>query len=107
MCPHDAAAAGRCLALDRDEPLDRLAEARKRRRRRQRSIGQTKPVFAYRLICEDTVEQRIAELQDRKRKLAEAIVGGEENLIRNLTQSPGEAAELIPPCSAANVIELC
>ncbi|WP_432798761.1 SNF2-related protein [Poriferisphaera sp. WC338] len=49
-------------------------------------IGQTKPVFAYRLICEDTVEQRIAEMQARKRKLADAIVGGEENILRSLTR---------------------
>ncbi|QDU32312.1 ATP-dependent helicase HepA [Poriferisphaera corsica] len=49
-------------------------------------IGQTKPVFAYRMICEDTVEQRIAEMQDKKRKLADAIVGGEENILRSLTR---------------------
>ena len=53
---------------------------------RTHRIGQTKPVFAYRMICEDTVEQRILELQGRKRDLAEAIVGGEENIISNLTR---------------------
>jgi len=53
---------------------------------RTHRIGQKKPVFAYRLICEDTVEQRILELQGRKRDLAEAIVGGQENLIANLTR---------------------
>ncbi|XAL98170.1 DEAD/DEAH box helicase [Phycisphaeraceae bacterium D3-23] len=53
---------------------------------RTHRIGQTKPVFAYRMICEDTVEQRILELQGRKRDLAEAIVGGEENIIANLTR---------------------
>ena len=53
---------------------------------RTHRIGQTKPVFAYRMICEDTVEQRIAELQQRKRDLAEAIVGGEENVLRNLSR---------------------
>ena len=51
---------------------------------RTHRIGQTKPVFAYRMVCEDTVEQRITELQDRKRKLAEAIVGGDDSLLRNL-----------------------
>ncbi len=49
-------------------------------------IGQTKPVFAYRMICEDTVEQRIADLQHQKRQLAEAIVGGEENILRSLSR---------------------
>ena len=53
---------------------------------RTHRIGQTKPVFAYRMVCQDTVEQRIVDLQNRKRKLAEAIVGGDDNLLRNLTR---------------------
>ncbi|MEO1236801.1 MAG: DEAD/DEAH box helicase, partial [Planctomycetota bacterium] len=53
---------------------------------RTHRIGQTKPVFAYRMICEDTVEQRIIELQQRKRRLADAIVGGEQNLMQSLTR---------------------
>ncbi|MBB6430144.1 DEAD/DEAH box helicase [Algisphaera agarilytica] len=53
---------------------------------RTHRIGQTKPVFAYRMICEDTVEQRIIELQQRKRKLADAIVGGQQNLLQSLTR---------------------
>ncbi len=53
---------------------------------RAHRIGQTRHVFAYRLICKDTVEQRIAELQQKKKKLADAIIGGEENLLRNLTR---------------------
>ncbi|MEM1445618.1 MAG: DEAD/DEAH box helicase [Planctomycetota bacterium] len=53
---------------------------------RTHRIGQTKPVFAYRMICEDTVEQRILELQKRKRDLADAIVGGEENVLSSLTR---------------------
>lgn len=54
---------------------------------RAHRIGQTRHVFAYRLICKDTVEQRIAELQQKKKKLADAIIGGEENLLRSLTRS--------------------
>lgn len=53
---------------------------------RAHRIGQTRHVFAYRLICEDTVEQRIIELQEKKKKLADAIVGGQENLLRSLTR---------------------
>ncbi|QDU72539.1 DEAD/DEAH box helicase [Mucisphaera calidilacus] len=41
---------------------------------RTHRIGQTKPVFAYRMICEGTVEQRIQQLQKRKKQLAEAVV---------------------------------
>jgi len=58
---------------------------------RTHRIGQTKPVFAYRLICEGTVEQRVVELQNRKRKLAEAVVGGEQNLLRSLTRDDLDA----------------
>jgi superfamily II DNA or RNA helicase len=53
---------------------------------RAHRIGQTRPVFAYRLICQDTIEQRIAQLQDKKRKLADAIVGGQKSLLRSLTR---------------------
>ena len=42
---------------------------------RAHRIGQTRPVFAYRMICEGTVEQRILELQDEKRRLANAVIG--------------------------------
>ncbi|BAM03899.1 putative helicase [Phycisphaera mikurensis NBRC 102666] len=60
---------------------------------RAHRIGQEKPVFAYRMICEDTVEQRILELQKRKRDLAEAVVGGEENLLSKLTR--GDLEQLL------------
>lgn len=53
---------------------------------RTHRIGQTRKVFAYRLICEDTVEQRIIDLQDRKRAIADAIVGGEGNVLQSLTK---------------------
>jgi hypothetical protein len=52
---------------------------------RAHRIGQTNPVFAYRLIAQDTVEEKILQLQGEKRKLAEAIVSADENLIRTLT----------------------
>jgi superfamily II DNA or RNA helicase len=53
---------------------------------RTHRIGQTRHVFAYRLICENTVEQRIAELQQRKRDLAQAIIGSEQSLLQSLTR---------------------
>lgn len=43
---------------------------------RAHRIGQTRPVFVYRLVAEGTVEERILELQDRKRDLAEAVLNG-------------------------------
>ncbi len=42
---------------------------------RAHRIGQDKPVFVYRLIAADTVEERILALQDEKRALAELAAG--------------------------------
>lgn len=53
---------------------------------RAHRIGQTRPVFAYRLVCRDTVEQRILTLQAKKRELADAIVDGEQTPLRELTR---------------------
>ena len=48
-------------------------------------IGQDKNVFAYRLICRDTVEEKILKLQDRKKKVAGDIVQTDESIMKNLT----------------------
>ena len=47
-------------------------------------IGQSRHVFAYRLIARDTVEERVIELQQTKRKLADAILGADNSVIRDL-----------------------
>ncbi|MAT14909.1 MAG: helicase SNF2 [Planctomyces sp.] len=52
---------------------------------RAHRVGQTKQVFAYRLICRGTVEEKISELQSKKRDLAEAILEAEGSLMSNLT----------------------
>jgi superfamily II DNA or RNA helicase len=52
---------------------------------RAHRIGQTRRVFAYRLIARDTVEEKILALQDRKRELAESIVAADESMIASLT----------------------
>src|SRR5205823_2145163 len=41
---------------------------------RTHRIGQTRNVFAYRLIAKDTVEEKVLELQKSKRDLADAII---------------------------------
>ena len=51
---------------------------------RAHRIGQTRPVFAYRLIARDTVEEKVLELQKTKRDLADAILGEDNSLIRDL-----------------------
>ena len=52
---------------------------------RAHRIGQTRPVFAYRLIARRTVEEKIVELQASKRELADAILSASGGVIRNLT----------------------
>jgi superfamily II DNA or RNA helicase len=41
-------------------------------------IGQRNPVFAYRLIGRGTVEEKILQLQEQKRGLADAVINGQE-----------------------------
>ncbi len=53
---------------------------------RAHRIGQTRHVFAYRLIARDTVEEKVLELQKSKRDLADAIITANNSLIRNLTR---------------------
>jgi SNF2 family DNA or RNA helicase len=43
---------------------------------RAHRIGQNRPVIVYRLVAEDTVEERIIALQQKKRALSEAALGG-------------------------------
>jgi hypothetical protein len=51
---------------------------------RTHRIGQVRQVFAYRLITRDTVEEKVLQLQETKRSLADAIIGAENSLIRDL-----------------------
>jgi hypothetical protein len=56
-------------------------------------IGQDKPVQVHRLIAEGTLEDRIAELLEKKRGLAEAVVGSGEGWITEL--SDADLTELV------------
>ena len=49
---------------------------------RAHRIGQDKPVFVHKLICEDTIEQRIQELQAKKAALVEALLTDDTNRLR-------------------------
>jgi superfamily II DNA or RNA helicase len=51
---------------------------------RAHRIGQTRHVFAYRLIARDTVEEKIAELQQSKKQLADALLDPDAGLLRTL-----------------------
>lgn len=52
---------------------------------RTHRIGQTKSVFSYKLICRNTVEERILELQARKKQLANELIS-EEGFVKSLDE---------------------
>jgi len=54
---------------------------------RTHRIGQTRPVTAYRLIARDTIEERVLELQERKREVANALFSGASTSLRDLTRA--------------------
>lgn len=58
---------------------------------RAHRIGQTRQVFAYRLIARDSIEEKILALQDSKRDLAAALIGGGNSLMRDLRREDLEA----------------
>ena len=47
-------------------------------------IGQDKKVFAYRMICKNTVEEKIMKLQAKKKQLAADIIHTDENIMKNI-----------------------
>jgi hypothetical protein len=53
---------------------------------RAHRIGQSRQVFAYRLIARDTVEEKVLMLQKTKKDLADAIINADNSLIRNIAR---------------------
>ena len=53
---------------------------------RTHRIGQTKNIFAYRLICKDTLEEKMLQLQERKRILANDLVSDDTVMMKRLTK---------------------
>jgi SNF2 family DNA or RNA helicase len=51
---------------------------------RTHRIGQTRHVFAYRLIARDTVEEKVLELQDNKRLLADTVINQDNSLLSQM-----------------------
>ena len=47
-------------------------------------MGQSKPVFAYRIISRDTIEDKITDLQSKKRDLADSIFDTEASALSSL-----------------------
>jgi SNF2 family DNA or RNA helicase len=53
---------------------------------RTHRIGQTKNVFAYKMICKDTIEEKIISLQQRKKQLADDLVSADEGFVKSLSE---------------------
>jgi SNF2 family DNA or RNA helicase len=72
-------------------------------------IGQEKPVFVYKLLTEDTVEEKILSMQQAKQKLADGLYehqSGADNSKQHLEQADGgpqfsqqELLDLLKPVS--------
>jgi superfamily II DNA or RNA helicase len=52
---------------------------------RAHRIGQLNPVFCYKLIARDTIEERILQLQQRKKELVESILSDDAGSMRKFT----------------------
>ncbi len=53
---------------------------------RTHRIGQKNKIVAYRMICKDSVEEKVMQLQARKRALAEGLVTEDAGFIKKLTR---------------------
>ncbi|MFL5774441.1 MAG: SNF2-related protein, partial [Flavisolibacter sp.] len=57
---------------------------------RTHRIGQTKNIFAYRMICKDTIEDKIIQLQEKKRLLAKELISDDATFVKALTREDVE-----------------
>ena len=57
---------------------------------RTHRIGQTKNIFAYRMICKDTIEDKILQLQERKRTLAKELISDDQTFVKGLSKEDVE-----------------
>ncbi len=52
---------------------------------RTHRIGQTKNVFAYKMICKNTIEERIIQLQEKKKKISEELITEDDGFVKSLS----------------------
>ena len=57
---------------------------------RTHRIGQTKNIFAYRMICKDTIEDKILQLQEKKRSLARDLIADDNTFVKSLSREDVE-----------------
>jgi SNF2 family DNA or RNA helicase len=58
---------------------------------RAHRIGQTQPVFVYKLIVAGSIEERILDLQARKAALADGVLGEDEATAMKFTAADLDA----------------
>lgn len=58
---------------------------------RAHRIGQDKPVFVYKIIARDTVEEKILQLQEKKRALVKNLISTEASFFKSLTREDVKA----------------
>lgn len=52
---------------------------------RAHRIGQEKPVFIYKYIIRDSVEEKILQLQERKKNLVDQLISAEGSIFKSMT----------------------
>jgi non-specific serine/threonine protein kinase len=57
---------------------------------RTHRIGQVRPVFVYKLVVKDSVEEKILQLQEHKREIVEQVIGAEGGVFKSLTREDVE-----------------
>ena len=57
---------------------------------RAHRIGQKRKVFAYKMICKDTVEEKILQLQERKKRLADDLIQEDAGFVKALSRDDVE-----------------
>jgi SNF2 family DNA or RNA helicase len=57
---------------------------------RAHRIGQKRKVFAYKMICKDSVEEKILQLQERKKMLADDLIQEDSGFVKTLSRDDVE-----------------
>jgi non-specific serine/threonine protein kinase len=57
---------------------------------RSHRIGQQNPVFVYKFITRNSVEEKVVQLQEKKQELVDQIITSDSSFLRNMTEDEVE-----------------
>jgi non-specific serine/threonine protein kinase len=57
---------------------------------RTHRIGQKNHVFAYKMVCSNSIEEKIIQLQEKKKLLSEDLIQAQENFVKKLSRADVE-----------------